>query len=127
MIKDEIQSEIGRTGKFFAVKHCSIEPDIICLAKSLAICMPFYAVKIKNEITDSLPEGSIESTYVRNPITCRAALEVIKIIEEENLLERALKIGELLKKEIFRNKEKTFSGRKDSGHGSHDGHGIVEE
>jgi len=106
MVADEIQSGIGRTGKFFAVEHWNIEPDIICLAKSLAAGMPLSAVIAKNEITDSLPGGCIGGTYVGNPVACRAALEVIKIIEEEKLLERAVRIGELLRKRFVEMKEK---------------------
>ena len=106
LIADEIQTGMGRTGRFFAIEHWGIEPDIICLAKSLASGMPLSAVITKNEITDSLPGGCIGGTYVGNPLACRAALEVIKIIEEENLLERALKIGELLKKRFLEMKKK---------------------
>ena len=105
-IADEIQSGIGRTGKFFAIENWNIEPDIICLAKSLAAGMPLSAVITKNEITNSLPGGSIGGTYVGNPIACRAALEVIKIIEEEKLLDRAIKIGEKLKKRFLKMKDK---------------------
>ena len=105
-IADEIQSGIGRTGKFFAIEHWGIEPDVICLAKSLAAGMPLSAVISKNEITDSLPGGCIGGTYVGNPIACRAALEVIKIIKEEDLLERAVKIGNQLKKRFQEMKEK---------------------
>jgi 4-aminobutyrate aminotransferase / (S)-3-amino-2-methylpropionate transaminase / 5-aminovalerate transaminase len=60
----------------------------------------------KKEITDSLPGGCIGGTYVGNPLACRAALEVIKIIEEEHLLDRALKIGERLKERFLRMKDK---------------------
>lgn len=97
MITDEIQSGVGRTGKFFAIEHWSIEPDIICLAKALASGLPLSAVITKKEISNSLLTGSIGGTYVGNPLSCKAALEVIKIIEEENLLERAIEIGEKLK------------------------------
>jgi len=101
LITDEIQSGIGRTGKFFAIENWDIEPDIICLAKSLAAGLPLSAVIAKKEITDSLPEGCIGGTYVGNPVACRAALEVIKIIEEEHLLDRAVKIGEKLKERFL--------------------------
>jgi len=97
LITDEIQSGIGRTGKFYAIENWRVEPDITCLAKSLAAGMPLSAVIAKKEITDSLPGGCIGGTYVGNPVACRAALEVINIIEEENLLDRALKIGERFK------------------------------
>jgi len=106
LVTDEIQSGIGRTGKFFAIENWDIEPDIICLAKSLAAGMPLSAVIAKKEITDSLPGGCIGGTYVGNPVACRAALEVIKIIEEEHLLERALKIGEKLKERFLKMKDK---------------------
>lgn len=106
LITDEIQSGIGRTGKFFAIENWDIEPDIICLAKSLAAGLPLSAVIAKKEITDSLPEGCIGGTYVGNPVACRAALEVINIIEEENLLDRALKIGERLKERFLQMKNK---------------------
>ena len=105
-IADEIQSGIGRTGKFFAIENWDVEPDITCLAKSLAAGLPLSAVIAKKEITDPLPGGSIGGTYVGNPIACRAALEVIKIIEEEKLLDRALKIGERLKKRFLKMKDK---------------------
>ena len=106
LVTDEIQSGIGRTGKFFAIENWDIEPDIICLAKSLAAGMPLSAVIAKKEITDSLPGGCIGGTYVGNPVACRAALEVIKIIEEEHLLERALNIGEKLKERFLKMKDK---------------------
>lgn len=106
LITDEIQSGIGRTGKFFAIENWDIEPDIICLAKSLAAGLPLSAVIAKKEITDSLPGGCIGGTYVGNPVACRAALEVIKIIEEEHLLDRALKIGEKLKERFLKMKNK---------------------
>jgi 4-aminobutyrate aminotransferase/(S)-3-amino-2-methylpropionate transaminase len=105
-ITDEIQSGIGRTGKFFAIENWDIEPDIICLAKSLAAGLPLSAVIAKKEITDSLPGGCIGGTYVGNPVACRAALEVIKIIEEEKLLDRAVKIGERLKEQFLNMKDK---------------------
>ncbi|MBA7473567.1 5-aminovalerate aminotransferase DavT [subsurface metagenome] len=106
LITDEIQSGIGRTGKFFAIENWDIEPDIVCLAKSLAAGLPLSAVIAKKEFTDSLPGGCIGGTYVGNPVACRAALEVIKIIEEEHLLNRAVKIGEKLKERFLEMKDK---------------------
>ncbi len=106
LITDEIQSGMGRTGKFFAIENWDIEPDIVCLAKSLAAGLPLSAVIAKKEITDSLPGGCIGGTYVGNPVACRAALEVISIIEEENLLDRALRIGEILKERFLKMKNK---------------------
>src|SRR6056297_676004 len=106
MITDEIQSGIGRTGKFFAIENWNIEPDMTCLAKSLASGLPLSALIARKEITDSLPGGSIGGTYVGNPLACQAAIEVINIIEKKNLLERAIMIGNRLKKRFLEMKEK---------------------
>jgi len=106
MITDEIQCGIGRTGKYFAIEHWGIEPDIICLAKSLASGLPLSAVIARKEITDTLPGGSIGGTYVGNPLACQAGLEVIRIIEKENLLDRAVEIGRQFKQRFLTMKKK---------------------
>lgn len=106
MILDEIQSGVGRTGKFYAIENWNLEPDIICLGKSLASGLPLSAVVAKKEITDTLPEGCIGGTYVGNPVACRVALEVIKIIQEENLLDRAMRIGGIMKERFLQMKDK---------------------
>jgi len=106
MITDEIQCGIGRTGKYFAIEHWGIEPDIICLAKSLASGLPLSAVIARKEITDTLPSGSIGGTYIGNPLACQAGLEVIRIIEKENLLDRAVEIGRQFKQRFLTMKKK---------------------
>ncbi len=106
MVLDEIQSGVGRTGKFYAIENWRVEPDIICLGKSLASGLPLSAVIAKKEITDTLPEGCIGGTYVGNPVACRVALEVIKIIQEENLLVKAIRIGEILKERFLQMKDR---------------------
>ncbi|MCG2826034.1 MAG: aspartate aminotransferase family protein, partial [Thermoplasmatales archaeon] len=88
-VADEVQSGMGRTGKMFAIENWGIEPDIIAAGKSIAAGLPLSAVIAKKEIIDSLPNNSIGGTYVGNPVACRAALEVLNIIEDEKLLERA--------------------------------------
>jgi 4-aminobutyrate aminotransferase/(S)-3-amino-2-methylpropionate transaminase len=105
-IADEIQSGVGRTGKFFAIENWNIEPDIICLGKSLAGGLPLSAVIGRKDIMDTLPQGSIGGTFVGNPIACRAAIEVINTIKEEHLLDRAMKIGEKLKRRFLAMKDK---------------------
>lgn len=96
LVLDEIQSGMGRTGKFFAYEHFGIEPDLITLGKSLASGMPLSAVLGKADIMDAPPEGGIGGTYVGNPVACAAALAVLDVIEEERLLERAQKIGQYM-------------------------------
>jgi len=97
LIADEIQSGFGRTGKLFAIEHYGIEPDLMTIAKSMAAGMPLSGVIGKQEILESLPSGSIGGTYVGNPIACRAALEVLGIIDEEKLLDRAVHIGAIIR------------------------------
>lgn len=94
LICDEIQSGFGRTGKFFAVEHSGVVPDILTTAKSLAGGYPLSAITGRAEVMDALPPGGLGSTYGGNPLSCAAALAVIKVIEEEALLERSLQIGE---------------------------------
>ena len=105
-IADEVQSGIGRTGKFYAIENFGIEPDLISSAKSIAAGMPLSAVIGKAEIMDKLPGGCIGGTYVGNPVACRAGIEVIHAIDEEHLLERALEIGKILKERFLQMKAK---------------------
>lgn len=92
-VADEIQSGFGRTGKFFAIEHYDIEPDLIAMAKSIAAGLPLSGVIGKKEIYDRIPGSSIGGTYVGNPIACRAGIEVLNIVEEDKLLDRAVAIG----------------------------------
>lgn len=96
LIADEIQSGMGRTGKMFAFEHSGVEPDMVCIAKSLAAGLPLSALTGKAELLDQIAPGGMGSTYGGNPVACAAALAVFEIIEEENLLARATEIGELV-------------------------------
>ena len=96
-IADEIQSGMGRTGKMFAIEHWGVDPDLITVAKSLAAGMPLSAVVGRAEIMDSVHPGGLGGTYGANPMACRAALAVLEAFEEENLLEKSVKLGETLK------------------------------
>jgi 4-aminobutyrate aminotransferase/(S)-3-amino-2-methylpropionate transaminase len=92
-IADEIQTGMGRTGKYFAMEHADVEPDILLTAKSLGSGYPIAAVTGLAEIMDSPPPGAIGGTYGGNPVACAAALAVFDIIESEKLLTRADAIG----------------------------------
>lgn len=92
-IADEIQTGFGRTGKMFAGEHFDIEPDLITLSKSLAAGLPLSAVVGRKEMIDSPNPGELGGTYSGSPVACAAALEVINIIEDENLVEKAEDIG----------------------------------
>lgn len=106
LVCDEVQSGVGRTGKFFACEHFGVEPDLICVAKSIAAGFPLSGVIGKAEIMDALPLGSIGSTFGGNPVACAAALAVLDLIEEENLLAKAQRLGEILKHGLSRLAEK---------------------
>lgn len=93
LIADEIQSGMGRTGKYFAFDHAGVEPDFICVAKSIAAGLPLSALTGKADLMDKVLAGSMGSTYGGNPVACAAALAVFDIIEEEGLLARAEEIG----------------------------------
>jgi len=94
---DEIQSGIGRTGRFFAYEHFGITPDLICVAKSLGAGLPLSGVVGKAKIMDAPASSGIGGTYAGNPLACRAAIEVLKAIDTENLMERATHVGERIK------------------------------
>ncbi|MBY0233088.1 MAG: acetyl ornithine aminotransferase family protein [Gemmataceae bacterium] len=80
LVADEVQSGMGRTGKMFACQHFGIEPDIVCLAKGIASGMPLGAIVSKSEIMD-WPPGSHASTFGGNPVSCRAALATMDLLE----------------------------------------------
>ncbi|MCQ6277800.1 4-aminobutyrate--2-oxoglutarate transaminase [Bacillus sp. EB600] len=94
-IADEVQTGFGRTGKMFAVEHFDVIPDLMTMSKSIAAGIPISAVTGRAEIMDSANVGEIGGTYGGSPLGCTAALEVIKMIEDEGLLERANLIGKL--------------------------------
>jgi len=94
---DEVQSGIGRTGKFFAFEHFAVQPDVVCVAKSLGSGLPLSGVVGRAEVMDAPIASAIGGTYAGNPLACRAAIEVIKTIDEENLIERAIHVGDRIK------------------------------
>lgn len=92
-ISDEIQTGFGRTGKLFAVENFGVEPDLLAIAKSLGAGFPLSAVTGRAEVMDAPAPGEIGGTYGGNPVACAAALQVIDIMKDEKLPERANWIG----------------------------------
>src|SRR6185503_15998574 len=97
VIADEVQSGCGRTGRFLASEHFGFEPDIVVLAKALAAGYPLSAVVARAEIMDAPGPSAIGGTYVGNPVACAAALAVLRVIEEEGLLERSEQVGKAVR------------------------------
>lgn len=100
LIADEIQTGFARTGKMFAIEHSEIEPDLMTVAKAMAGGFPISGVIGKSEIMDAPGPGGLGGTYGGSPLGCIAGLEVLKIIENDNLCERANAIGELIKSRL---------------------------
>ena len=93
LIADEVQSGIARTGRWWGIEHWGVTPDIICSAKGIANGMPLGAIIAPRE-TMHWPPGAHASTFGGNPVSCAAALATLDVIEEEELLENATRMGE---------------------------------
>jgi 4-aminobutyrate aminotransferase len=100
MVADEVQTGMGRTGKLYAVEHWHVEPDIICLAKGIASGMPLGAIISREEVMD-WPPGSHASTFGGNPVSCRAALATLDLLEG-GYIANAAQRGEQLRHELLR-------------------------
>ena len=94
MILDEIQTGMGRSGKWFAYQHFNIKPDIVTIAKSLGNGVPIGACLARGVAAHTFQPGNHGTTFGGNPLACRAALAVIDVIEKNNLTERATQLGE---------------------------------
>jgi len=92
LVVDEVQSGAGRTGKWWAVEHTGVQPDIVCMAKGIASGMPLGITMSKAEIMDWVP-GSHASTFGGNPICIAAALATMDVIEREDLMGNATEVG----------------------------------
>ena len=99
LIVDEVQTGFGRTGKWFGIEHYGVKPDVITAAKALGGGLPIGAVIAKAEIADSFP-GPDFSTFGGNPVSCRAALAAIEVVEEEHLSQNAVDIGKYMMDEL---------------------------
>ncbi|MFP4170433.1 MAG: acetyl ornithine aminotransferase family protein [Methanomassiliicoccales archaeon] len=104
-VSDEVQSGFGRTGKWFAIEHFGVVPDIIVAAKGIASGMPMSAC-IFNEKYDIKQPGAHATTYAGNPVTTASALATIKAMEEEKMLENAQEMGDYLIKRLNDLKER---------------------
>jgi acetylornithine/N-succinyldiaminopimelate aminotransferase len=106
MILDEVQTGMGRTGKWFAYQHYDVEPDIMTMAKALGGGVAIGAMMAKEEIAASLVPGKHASTFGGNALVCAAGVAVIEAIEEENLLQNAAELGQYIKDKLEKLKQK---------------------
>ncbi len=106
LILDEVQSGMGRTGKWYAYQHWNIKPDIVTLAKALAGGVAMGGLIARPEVAEKLKPGTHAATFGGNPLAARAALATIEMIEQEGLLERGIKIGEHFQRRFLALKER---------------------
>ena len=100
LIVDEIQTGFGRTGKFFAVEHSGVQPDLMTVAKSLAAGFPLSGVVGKAQVMDAPDPGGLGGTYGGNPVACAAGLAVMDVMRDEHLPERAARIGSVVEERM---------------------------
>jgi predicted acetylornithine/succinylornithine family transaminase len=108
MILDEVQTGVGRTGKWFAYQHFDVEPDIMTLAKALGGGVAIGAMMAKEELAAKLVPGKHASTFGGNCLACAAGIAVIEAIEEDNLLENAANMGRYANEKLNGLKQKHF-------------------
>ncbi len=96
LIIDEVQSGFGRTGKFFALEHFDVTPDIMIMAKGLGSGFPISGIAARRELMERWVPGSHGGTYGGNAVSCAAATATVQVIREEGLVENAARMGERL-------------------------------
>lgn len=106
-IADEIQTGFARTGRYFAIDHFGVIPDLITVSKSMGAGVPISGVIGRKDIMDKAEPGELGGTYSGSPLGCKAALAVLDVIEEEDLNQRAVEIGKTVMNK-FQQFYKTF-------------------
>jgi 4-aminobutyrate aminotransferase len=109
LIVDEVQSGFGRTGRFFAIEHFGIVPDIMTVAKGIASGLPLSGIIARRAIMERWQPGSHGGTYGGNAVACAAAVATIRAMREERMVENAARQGVLLKTELLRIKAQSPS------------------
>jgi acetylornithine/N-succinyldiaminopimelate aminotransferase len=100
LMLDEVQSGIGRTGTWFAFQHTGVMPDVMSLAKGLGSGVPIGACVAKGAVADTFTYGKHGSTFGGNPLATAAGLTTLNVIQDENLRENALKMGDLISEKL---------------------------
>jgi acetylornithine/N-succinyldiaminopimelate aminotransferase len=102
LLADEVQTGVGRTGKFLAFQHDGVEPDVVALAKALGGGVPIGAMLCKQFLQEALPPGSHGSTFGGNPLASAAALAVLDVLENDGLLKQVHERGQELSQLLAR-------------------------
>ncbi|MGH3133821.1 MAG: aminotransferase class III-fold pyridoxal phosphate-dependent enzyme, partial [Gaiellaceae bacterium] len=101
-----VQTGFGRTGRMFAMEHFGVEPDLIAVAKSIAGGLPLSGVIGRAEIMDGAHRGAVGGTFIGNPVALAAARAVLDVFEEEELVDRAVAIGDVIRARMLEWKER---------------------
>ncbi|KXB02839.1 acetylornithine aminotransferase [candidate division MSBL1 archaeon SCGC-AAA261D19] len=117
LIFDEIQSGMGRTGKWFASEHWNVEPDIMTMAKALGNGFPIGCMGAKSKVMNSFSPGDHASTFGGNPLACTAGKAVVETMKKERLPQHAKEIGRYFKKKLKELAKKHRSVREVRGRG----------
>lgn len=105
-VDDEIQTGVGRTGKFLGVEHYGVVPDVVTIAKGIASGLPLGVTVARAEVMESWKPGQHASTFGANPVAVEAAIATLDVIKTEKLMENANRMGERAKKRFLEMKEK---------------------
>ena len=105
LVADEVQTGFGRTGKWFAVEHADVIPDIMVMAKGLASGMPLAGLAASQELMSRWPSGTHGGTYGGNAVACAAAVATIKVMKEESLVENSSRLGKVLTAGLYQFRE----------------------
>jgi acetylornithine/N-succinyldiaminopimelate aminotransferase len=100
LILDEVQTGMGRTGRWFGYEHSGVTPDIMTLAKALASGVPIGACVAKDEVASAFEPGDHASTFGGNYLACAAAIATVQVMEDEGLVENAERMGALLQEKL---------------------------
>ena len=105
LMADEVLTSMARTGKWMCLEHWDVVPDVVTLGKGLGNGFPVTCVAVRDPYKESFESISASSSYGGNPMACAAALASIEVIEEENLLERSMHLGEIALKRMEKMKQ----------------------
>jgi len=101
LVADEVQTGFGRTGRMFAMEHFDVEADLVIVAKSIAGGLPLSGVVGRAEIMDDPHDGAIGGTFIGNPVALAAALAVLDVFEEEDVVARAVTVGNTIRERML--------------------------
>lgn len=117
LMLDEIQSGMGRTGKYFAFQHYGVKPDLVTVAKPLAAGLPLGAILATKKVADAIKPGMHGTTFGGGPLACAVALEFLKTLEKEKLLKNAAEVGAYLMRRLEELKKKSPHAKQVRGKG----------